>query len=60
MKSQEAIDGLRPQTGYSSSMFGICIIWSQDANNEMVEREMELGRQELANAKSIIERTDYN
>lgn len=53
-KANEISSGLQARTGYSSSMFGICIIWSDYAMSPFVENKMQDCRKQLENLRSQI------
>ena len=58
-KCNESTSGLRPRTGYSSSMFGICIIWADEAMSPHVERQIEGIKREVEKTKTALERETY-
>ena len=58
-KCEELISGLQAKTSSSSSMFGICIIWSDEAMDKHVISKLEIIRSSLVNLKSQLERENY-
>ena len=51
--------GLHIRTGPSSSMFGICIIWSQQGMNHHVDDKLKECQRDISRLKSQIENTKY-
>lgn len=58
-KVQEAESGLKIRTGSASSMFGICIIWADEASNKHVERIVNEVKKELDKAKASLGKETY-
>ncbi|CAH1767622.1 12765_t:CDS:2, partial [Entrophospora sp. SA101] len=58
-KANEISSGLRARTGHSSSMFGVCIIWADQAMSPYIENKMQDGRRMLENLKSQLGMEKY-
>jgi hypothetical protein len=58
-KCEETLRGLQTQTSASSSMFGICIVWSHEAMDKHVASKLEVCRQGLEKLKGDLERESY-
>lgn len=58
-KLSELSSGLQVRTGYSSSMFGICIIWADDAMSQHIESKLAEIRRELDQLKSKLGAEEY-
>jgi len=58
-KCDESINGLRPRCGPSSSMFGICIIWADQAMSPEVEKEIEKCKREVEKIKNAVAKASY-
>ncbi|RHZ36570.1 hypothetical protein [endosymbiont GvMRE of Glomus versiforme] len=58
-KVDEISNNLHPRTGASSAMFGICIIWADDAMSPYVEEKMQECRRELDELKSQLTGEKY-
>ena len=58
-KCEESINGLQTQTSSSSSMFGICIIWADQATNKGVISKLNVCREGLTKLKSDLQRETY-
>lgn len=58
-KINEISSGLQARTGYSSSMFGVCIIWADQAMSPYVENKMQDCRRSLENLKSQLGTETY-
>ena len=58
-KCEELINGLQTQTSSSSSMFGICIIWADQATNKNVISKLNVCREGLIRLKENLQRETY-
>jgi len=58
-KISQAIDGLRPHIGTHSSMFGICIIWGEEAMTPNLEKVIKKNKGEIEKIKSLLEKESY-
>ncbi|RHZ37050.1 hypothetical protein [endosymbiont GvMRE of Glomus versiforme] len=58
-RCEEAINGLRPHIGAHSSMFGICIIWGEEAMDKHVEKVIKQNKKEIEKVKSLLEKETY-
>ena len=59
MKLNELTSGLQVRTGYSSSMFGICIIWADDNMSKHIESKLQECRKALERLRSQLQKEDY-
>lgn len=55
----ETLSGLTPNYGAHSSMFGICILWSENDTNKHIETKIKACRQELEQTKSLLSKETY-
>lgn len=58
-KCEEVLQGLQVQTSSSSSMFGICIIWADQATNKGVISKLNVCREGLIKLKENLQRETY-
>jgi hypothetical protein len=58
-KANEIESGLQMRTGYSSSMFGICIIWADEGMKVHVESKLQECKRELEQLKSQLGMEKY-
>jgi len=58
-KCEEVLQGLQVQTSSSSSMFGICIIWADQATNKGVISKLNICQESLIKLKSDLQRENY-
>ncbi|WNE40232.1 MAG: hypothetical protein GBAus27B_000299 [Mycoplasmataceae bacterium] len=58
-KCQETLTGLQTKTSSSSSIFGICIIWTDEAMDKHVISKLEVCRKGLEKLKNDLENESY-